>query len=458
MKVLLINSPARKRLVIRDMAGGLGFDGSSLVILPPLELAYIAATLLSKNHQSKIIDSTAENYDNNKVYQIVKEYNPDVIFVTVSLPTIYDDCAFLKDLRNYSSARIIAKTGITYPPILKEILEKSLADMCIYGECELNIEEIILDKDKKGTAYLENNELKIEQNNVIDNLDDLPLPARNLLPNEKYRYVLLGDKITTMQTSRGCPFQCSYYCPYPLVQGKKWRARSPGNVLREIEDIVGNYQIKKILFRDATFTLDRKRAEQICNLIIEKKLKIDWWCETRVDCLDVELMRKMKEAGCKGMNIGVETGDVVVLETQAKIGLSLEKLKTIIRTAKELGLKLYFLLMIGLPAETKKSFYETYRMVRRLRPDDLGICFVTPYPGTLLYSEAKQKGWLETEDWTRFGGHSPLMHTDNFSTKDLIKAREMIRRGFLLSRKGVIGQIMSALLENSFRRWSMKSE
>ncbi|MBL7196668.1 MAG: radical SAM protein [Candidatus Omnitrophica bacterium] len=454
MRVLLINSPTKDKLVIRDMAGGFGFDGAKTVFLPPLDLAYMAATLLNKGYEAKIIDSDVQNYKIDDIRQFIDDYRPDIIIATVSLPSLYNDCSFLKEIRQHYSIKLIAKTNISYPAILKEILERSSVDLCIYGECDTNIDKIISRGDRKGIAYFKNGVLQIEENNLIDNLDDLPLPARSLLPNEKYRYVLLGDKVTTMQISRGCPYPCSYYCPYPLVQGKKWRVRSSEHIIREIEDIVDNYQIKKILFRDAVFTLDKNRIYQICNLIIEKKLDITWWCETRVDCLDLELIQKMKQAGCLGMNIGVETGNPEILETQAKIGTTLEKLKTIRKDAKELRLKLHFLLMIGLPKETKRSIYETYKLICDLKPETIGVCIVTPYPGTQLYQEAKEKGWIETEDWTQFGGHFPVMHTENLSARDLLKARDMLNYAFYLSNKNsIIDWVKLKFLDFSFKKW-----
>ena len=454
MRVLLISSPSKGQSVVRDMAGGLGFDGGDAIVLPPLELASMAATLSAKGYEVKIIDSDVESYQAEDVYRITKEYKPQIIIATISLPTLYKDCSFLKEIRGYSSAKVIAKTGIADKPLLKEILEKSFVDLCIYGECDISVDEIMTGKEKKGTAYLKDSKLKVQENGVVLDLDELPLPARELLPNEKYRYVLLGDKVTTMQTSRGCPFPCSYYCPYPLVQGRKWRAQTPERVVKEIEDVVYNHQIKKILFRDATFTLDKSRVEQICDLIIQKNVKVEWWCETRVDRLNSKLMEKMKQAGCQGMNIGVETGDPEVLKRQAKTGMTLDKLKAIKKIAQQLGLRLHFLLMIGLPEETKKSLYQTYKLICSLKPETIGITIVTPYPGTQLYIEAKEKGWIETEDWTRFGGHLPVMHTDNLSSQALLKAQKMIHQGFSLSRKGSLREwIKLRLLNYRFRRW-----
>jgi len=455
MRVLLLNSPSINQSITRDMAGGLGFDTGETVALPPLDLAYMGATLLNKGHKVKIIDSDVGNCQINDVYRIIEEYKADVIIATVSLPSIYNDCSFLQDIRQHSSASVIAKTNIAHSSILNEILEKSSADLCIWGECDINIDKIITGQDKKGTAYFKDGKLKVEANNIVADLDDLPLPARNLLSNDEYKYVLLGDRVTTMQTSRGCPFSCSYYCPYPLVQGKKWRARSPEHVLWEIEDIVNNYQIKNILFRDATFTLDKLRAEKICDLIIQKNLKIHWWCESRVDCLDSRLMQKMKQAGCLGMNIGVETGSPEIMQTQAKIGLTLEKLKTIRTEAKNLGLKLHFLLMIGLPKETKKTVYETYKLICSLRPETIGVTIVTPYPGTQLYNEAKEKGWIETEDWIKYNGHTAVMHTDFLSLKEILKLRVLLYKGFDLAKRQTLIARIKSLFFNVYLKFCL---
>ncbi len=454
MKVVLINTPSIKRGITRDMAGGLGFGGGEGFFLLPLDLAYMAATLSAKGHEVKIIDADAERYTAAQVYERVSGYKPEALIATVSLPGLEDDCRFLMGLRGFSSCKIVAKTGIAFPPILDEILRKSRADLCIYGETDITIDAILRGRDMRGTATLKNGKIVIEENVTVDDMDELPRPARTLLPNEKYRYPLLGDRVTTIQSSRGCPYPCAYYCPYPLVQGRKWRPRSPRHILAEIKDIVNNFRIRKILFRDATFTLDKKRVEEICALIREERLDIDWWCETRIDCLDEEILAVMKEAGCKGINIGIETGDPVLMQEQAKIGLTMQKLEAIIDAGRKLKMGLHFLLMVGLPGETKGSLYKTYLLIRRLQPHSAGVCIVTPYPGTPLYDEARRRQWIETEDWSKFDGHQPTMHTDNLSVKDILYAYDSIRRALGLSAGGRFRRLKLAILDYKFRRWS----
>lgn len=133
--------------------------------------------------------------------------------------------------------------------------------------------------------------------------------------------------------------------------------------------------------------------------------------------------------------------------------MTLERLKTIRKMAYELGLRLHFLLMVGLPNETKKSLYRTYRLLSNLKPETIGVGVVTPYPGTPLYNEAKEKGWIETEDWTKFEGRTLVMHTNNFSLQNLKKARQILRQGFSLLRRNPLNWIRSRLLDHHFKRW-----
>lgn len=456
MKVLLINSPSAEHPVVRDMAGGLGFDGGGSIVLPPLDLAYMAAVLLGKGQQAGIIDADASGLSREQTHTLIRAGNADVVIATVSLPGLYGDCAFLKEIGSYFKGKIIAKTGIAYPPILREILEKSAAALCVYGECELEIDRVISGEEQRGTAYMADGEFRQEENLLVEDMDSLPLPARGLLDNSRYRYSLLGDNTTTMQTSRGCPFPCAYYCAYPLVQGKHWRHRSPGHVLAEIEDIVHGRKINRIFFRDATFTMDKDRAHKICDLIISGKLGITWWCETRVDCLDEELLRKMKAAGCAGINIGVESGDTEVMETQAKIGMTLAKLKSIRQAAGALGMRLHFLLMVGLPKETRRSIYETYKLIAELKPETIGITILTPYPGTPFYYEAKEKRLIETENWADFGGHKPVMHTAGMTAEDLEYARLSLDRLFSrLKAPGLVSRVKTWFLVLQLKLWTI---
>lgn len=447
MRVCLINPPSiKKRPVSRSMAGGLGFDSSEEMVLPPIDLAILASRLREAGIDIDLIDGDALGCSESGVLQqLDKSY--DWIVSLVSLPTVQNDCQFAASLKT-KAKKIAVKTAVQDYEILEKILVKSRADIVIYAECDLHIDQILNGTTVSGIAYFDNQgKFVFHDADYIENLDSIPQPARDLLPNEKYSYPLLGNGITTLQTSRGCPFPCSYYCPYPLVEGKSWRYQSAERVYNEIEALVRRFGIQKILFRDAVFTLDRKRVDSICDMIMQNKLDITWWCETRVDCLDEHLVEKMKHAGCLGINIGVETGDEEVMKHEAKSGLTLEKLRKLRDKAYEIGMKLHFLLSIGFPQETKKSIVDTFDLIRMLRPDSLGITVITPYPGTPLYVKAKRKGWIESYDWRDYGGHQIVMHTDNLSRSDIAIALDFLYKGYELMKMksaGSSGKISSA--------------
>jgi radical SAM superfamily enzyme YgiQ (UPF0313 family) len=237
------------------------------------------------------------------------------------------------------------------------------------------------------------------------------------------------------------------------VQGKKWRARSAHHVLDEIREVV-KLGIRKVLFRDATFTLDRKRLLEISRRIVEEGWPLEWWCETRVDCVDRELMKAMKEAGCKGMSVGVETGDPGLLESLAKKGVSIPQIADFCRWARELGMWVHFLLMVGLPGERRESIYKTYEIVKTLNPDSIGVTIITPYPGTPLYFESRNKGWISAEDWSKFGGHTPIMGTDDLTRGEMVMGQQMIFQGFKrVKDDSWLGFFRRRLFERGFQKW-----
>lgn len=431
MRVLLINTPTHQRgYVSRSMAGGLGFDSGEAMLLPPLDLAYLASTLRERGHEVRLLDCDAELVSEPAALALAADYKPTAVMATVSLPSLESDCAFLRSIREATGASTFARTLIRDPSCLQELLEKSGAKAAIHGECELDIDRVLTGETQAGTAWLSGGTIGFEAGPLIADLDLLPRPARDLLPNIAYRYPLLGRPVATVQTSRGCPFPCYYYCPYPLVEGRRWRARSPESVYEELRDIVINHGINKVLFRDATFTFDRERTKRICELIVRDHLPLEWWCETRVDRLGDDVLAQMREAGCLGLNVGVETGDEAVMAAQAKAGLSLEKLRRLRDVARNLGLRLHFLLCVGFPQETRRSILATFDLIQDLQPESLGITIITPYPGTPLYEEARQKGWIEVTDWRHYGGHRPVMRTDNLSSAELAEALTFLEQGY----------------------------
>ncbi|WP_447977038.1 glycosyltransferase [Candidatus Nitrospira bockiana] len=470
MRIALINSPSLTiRPVSRSMAGGLGFDGGDQMLLPPLDLAMLAATLRAAGDSVEIVDADPLGLDAAGVLARLSTDAWDAIIATVSLPTLEQDAGFLAALRQrHPNTTIAGKTWVRDDEVLRALLESSGAHLVIHGEADLTIPEIVRGRSRAGTAWLEREPdgkivLRSEPGEPVSDLNRLPCPARDLLPNDRYRYPLLGGPVATLQTSRGCPYPCGYYCPYPLVEGVKWRAQTPERIAAELKEVVERYGLTKVYFRDATFTLNQARVVRLCELILEAGWKLEWVCETRVDCLGETVLDHMKRAGCVGILIGVETGDEQVMHLRdGKKGLTVPKLARVREKTAELGIRLHFLLIVGLPQETRESIVATYDLIRRHQPDTIGVTIITPYPGTPLYRDGLREGWIDSRQWRDYGGHQVPMHTAHLTGEELIAGKRFLEDGFAIMQRRRVGghsRPLEALAERHYvelLRWAYR--
>jgi GT2 family glycosyltransferase/radical SAM superfamily enzyme YgiQ (UPF0313 family)/thioredoxin-like negative regulator of GroEL len=472
MRAALINSPSlARRPVSRSMAGGLGFDGHEGMVLPPLDLALMAATLRDQGDHVDLIDADPLRLDEAAVHDRLASSGPwDALIATVSLPTLEQDATFVAELRRrHPQATIAAKTLIQDHPTLEALLKRSGAHFVIYGEADLSIGALLQGQTRSGTARLEPAgpdeppTFKVEGGEPVGDLNQLPLPARDLLPNDRYTYPLLGGPVATLQTSRGCPYPCGYYCPYPLVEGVKWRAQSAERIANELKDVVERFGITKIYFRDATFTLNEDRVARLCELIVKAAWRLEWVCETRVDCLSERLLEQMREAGCVGLLVGIETGDEHVMHLrEGKKGLTVPKIARLREWTRRLGIRLHFLLIVGLPHETRESIVDTYDLVQRYQPDTIGVTIITPYPGTPLYEQGLREGWIDSQHWQDYGGHQVPMHTPSLTREDLLTGKRMIEDGFaILQRRRTEGvsqpiEAMAGAVYTQLLRWAYR--
>ena len=209
-----------------------------------------------------------------------------------------------------------------------------------------------------------------DEDRMID-MDDLPVPARHFLPNEKYFIAGMKGPITTVQTARGCPFRCEI-CAYKHSQGHIYRTRNLDHVMAELDEVVRKHGIRNVVFRDITFTVNRKRILELCRRMVEAKLGLTWWCETTLNLVDEELLGRMKEAGLDAVSLGVETGGAEQQKEHWGDKLSsLDRTRATFDTCHRLGIKTRGYFMMGFPGETEESVRETIRWARALRPTTL---------------------------------------------------------------------------------------
>ncbi|MBU2473112.1 B12-binding domain-containing radical SAM protein, partial [Patescibacteria group bacterium] len=289
----------------------------------------------------------------------------------------------------------------------KETINLDNIDFIIKGEGELPFFNLLeaLEKQKElsninGLVYKKNGQvINNPVGDFIDNLDEIPFPDRELLPIEKYNSLLGCNRIvTTMFTSRGCPFQCSF-CDRPHL-GKKFRARSAQNVVDEMEECL-KLGIEEILVYDDTFTVDRQRVFDICDEIIKRGLKFIWDIRARVDTVDKKVLEKLKQAGCQRIHFGVEAGTEKILKVLNK-GIHLEQIERAFDLAKKTDIETLAYFMIGAPTETKEDINKTIEFAKKIKPDYAHITILTPYPATEIYRQALAQGVIKNDYWQEF--------------------------------------------------------
>lgn len=419
--------------------------------LQPLGIAMIASVLLKEGHEVVLKDYTAEKYSSEGLKMLLKRYHPEVVGITISTPVadfVYNEV--IKTIRKYSSAVIIA--GGPHPSVLpQECLEH--VDIVVRGEGENTIKELLRNLDGKekikGVSYKIND--KIIHNppaSFIKDLDSLPFPSRDLLPDIR-EYAGLPSiprkKTYNISTSRGCPYNC-IFC-YQGIFGRIFRTRSAENVLEEWELLVKKYNADVITISDDTFTTDPKRVEEICRGILRRGLKIPWTCSNgiRIGEDTAELLPLMKESGCFHVAFGIESGNEDSLRKIGK-GIDLELVRKTVGMARKTGIqKLVGFFIIGFPWEDRQAIIESISFARSLPLDLVHFSLPIPFPGTDLYQEyIKKRDPLPPYKF--FYPHSGYVFFEGKGlTKDeVFSLYKKAYRSFYLR-----GSILTALLRNA---------
>jgi radical SAM superfamily enzyme YgiQ (UPF0313 family) len=289
---------------------------------------------------------------------------------------------------------------------------------------------------------------------AIEDLDRIPFPARHLVPFRRYRSLLThGTTVTTLFTSRGCPYRCRF-CDRPHL-GKRFRARSAQNVVDEIEECV-RMGISEFLIYDDTFTVNRGRVKQICDLIVNRRLDISFDIRARVDTVDDEMLAKLKRAGCQGIHYGIESGSPRVLERLDK-RITLAQVSDAFVSTRKHGIQTLAYFMIGNPGETLRDIKATLRYTRRIGADYVHLTILTPFPGTQIYRDALQSGLLEKDVWREFArdprkGFDPPHWGEFFTRAELNSLLVKGYRQFYLRPSYVARRLMRLRSWNEFAK------
>jgi len=394
------------------------------------------------------------------VIEKVREFKPELVVTDTSTPSIYSDvnsAALIKKELPESFAVLVG----THPSALPEEtlnLNDSI-DAVAIGEYDHTIRDLanaLVAGDPvnnvAGLVLRQNGNISTtETREKIENLDELPFVSEVYKNHLTYRNYFLGTaKYPMLQiiTGRGCPQKC-FYCVYPQTfHSRRYRTRSPENVVAEFE-YVEKYlpDVKEIRIEDDTFTADLERARKICNLMIERKIKLSWYCDVRSD-VDYETLKLMRKAGCRLVGIGFESSDQHVLDLMNK-GSNAEMYYRFAKDAKRAGILVHGNIICGTPGDSRKIQEKNYEFAKKLNVDSFQIYPLYVYPGTEAYKWAKENGYLLTEDFSEWvkedGSHNCVIKTDEMGPDEMLALCEDYTKRYHLRPKYLGMKLVQAI-------------
>lgn len=378
----------------------------------PLGLEYIAASL-ENGHRVKILDLDILNINPQQLRRYLADEKPDFIGITASTPMLVDAKQIFTLVRAVlpDCKKIIGGAHPSCMPL--NALEETGADAAVIGEGEYSFKDIVEERpydEVLGIAFKKNGNFVINaKRKPVEDLDSLKHPAHHLVPRDNYQMSSYFEayfnknerpfRCASVITSRSCSFNC-IYCASRKIFDTKVRLRSAENVVEEIAILYFELGVKAIMFVDDVFTLDEKRTTQICKMLIERKIKIKWWIDTRVDLVSEDLLRLMKEAGCRFIVYGVESGSQRILDMLNK-SITLGQVREAFRITHKVGIDTKANFMLGHLDETEEEVLQSIKLAKELNSTKAGFYLTLPIPGSRLYEIAKERN-LINKDFSEF--------------------------------------------------------
>ena len=387
------------------------------ILFPPLGLLYVAAYAEKEGHQVTVKDLAIRS----KEEVDFKKYN----LVGISTDTTRHRQALRLAGRAKADGCTVVMGGPHPGYVDEEILSTKKVDFIVRGEGEVTFSELVAALEKKnsqfdsiqGISFFSNRTLvRTSPRLFIEDLDSLPLPARHLIPLDDYQRTKIGDRpITPLVTSRGCPYQC-VFCASSHFWGTRIRVRSAASVLKELEEIHRRYHFHAVAFVDDTFNLMPKRVIEICHGILERRLDLWWWCLSRIDLLlrNEEMVKEMVRAGAKSVFIGVESSSPRTLEELRK-GIHVDETVQTVEMLKRNGLGIHASYILGGLHDTVQTIHDTIRFAKRLDTNVAQFSILTPYPGTAVYQQVKDRIFKWRSPWSFFDMQHLVFKHDHLS-------------------------------------------
>lgn len=425
----------------------------------PVNLGWIASYLIKYGYDVELWDYTVEKFSEQGFKDRLAAAKPKIVGFSCMTHNILTGAKLAEFTKEVDEDIITAVGGSHITAIPKRTLSEFPSfDIGVFGEGELTFKELC-DKIKanavidgtRGIIHKKNGEIIMEdKRGLIENLDSVPFPSRHLVNYDLYKrshtsrgFSRKSMNIIEIMTSRGCPNQCTF-CAGHLAYGFNVRFRSAENILGEVKEAIKEHGVTHVSIEDDSFTLKKELVHELCQGF--KELGLTWNCNTRVNYIDQDMLKEMADSGCQKIQFGVESGSERVLKLVKK-GITPDQVRNAVKMARESGIPLIeCAFIIGIhPSETWKDIKMTEKLIWELNPDFIMVSVLCPFPGTEIYAEMKERGFLKEEDWSKFilFGERPSYNTEYFTGAQLERIQKSILRRFYLRPKYIWSRISS---------------
>jgi magnesium-protoporphyrin IX monomethyl ester (oxidative) cyclase len=423
------------------------------MVATPMGIAYLASAVRQAGYETACLDTLVEapyqeiaindsvsrfglTYD--QIMDKITAWKPDVVGLSCIFSNQWPATRELARRIKAADPEVIVVAGGGHPTFLSELcMEDAPVDFIIRGEGEESFVDL-LNRIRKGFALHEVDGLVYRDNGTvianpkvryIKDLDTIPFPAHDLLDPERYfkvalpmGYTMMSPRNLPFMTSRGCPCLCTF-CSSTHLWGRNYRMRSAPNVLEELDWLVEKFGIKEIKIQDDNLTVNRRRAMEILQGMIERPYRLHWNTPNGIAVwtLDRDMLAMMKKSGCYEMTMAIESGNQHVLKNLIRKPLQLDKVREINRAAREMGIFRMAYFIIGFPGETKEQIMDTIRFARELRLDLSVIFIYNPLPGSDLFQECLKRGYITEKSFFELGNQyfSSVVDSDEWTSKEL---------------------------------------
>ncbi|MCW4005082.1 MAG: B12-binding domain-containing radical SAM protein [Candidatus Bathyarchaeota archaeon] len=413
-------------------------SGAPQSLFLPLGLGYLVAVLEESRYDVTVLDCQVNPPSQQQLETQLAQSNADIVGVTTSTLTYWPAVHVAQTAKKVLPNALTVLGGPHVTALPEQTLNEAPdVDVIVRGEGEktmLDLAAFASNGGASGLAAIDgitfrgNGQIQHTRDRAfIQDLDELPHPAYKFFPLE--RYSIAGTNYLPIITSRGCPFQCTF-CLASKMCGTAFRTRSPQKVVDELEWLRDTHHADVFAFYDDTFTIDKKRATAICDEMKTRGFDLPWDCRTRVDQINRDILVKLRDANCKLIHFGIESGSQKMLSAMKK-GTTVEKNAWAIKLTKDVGISVAVSVVVGYPGETPELLQKTFDFIYATKPDFVYVCQAIPYPGTELLDILHDLGWEVSTDWNQFDEQSPVFNNPLITPEKIDEMRGAFYDRFL---------------------------